>query len=327
MIVVLTLVVFALAIVLSAVFSGGETGMYCISRIRLHVKAERGDRRARRLEHVLHNKQLALTLTLMGTNLMNYLATVAFAYLLSVPLGYSRPRAEVYTTLVVAFLVLVFSEVLPKCLFQAHPDRLMLSVSPVLRFVYFGLFPVIWLLTRLTMRFATMFGDTARMQAALHPRAQMAHLLREGMPASAHYEAHHEMVDRALLLAETPVHRVMTPRNRVLTVAADAGRDQLLGLARAKNHSRLPVHGRHPRRIEGVAEIPQLLDDDTWRTVGERMTPVTRLDPHDSVASALVRLQRERARMAVVVDRGGYLLGIVTLKDLLEELVGELPAW
>ena len=138
---------------------------------------------------------------------------------------------------------------------------------------------------------------------------------------------HRQMVDRALMLADHPVHTVMTPRNRVAAIAAGAERENLLNAARTRRHSVLPVYGRHPRRIEGVAEVHQLLDDDTWRTVGERMAPVIRLDPHVSVASALIRLQRERARMAVVVDRGGYLLGLVTLKDLLEELVGELPAW
>ena len=135
------------------------------------------------------------------------------------------------------------------------------------------------------------------------------------------------MVDRALTLADTSVHTVMTPRNRVVSIAAAAGRDKLLSLARTKQYSLLPVFKHHPRRIVGIVEVPRLLDDDTWQTVGEQMMPFIRLDPHESVASALIRLQQERARMAVVVDRGGYLLGIVTLKDLLEELVGELSAW
>jgi putative hemolysin len=324
---ILCVAVFVLAVFLSAVFSGGETGVYCLSRVRMTVKAEQGDKRARRLEHTLRDRASAVAMTLVGTNIANYVATVAFAVLLVRHFGMGEREAAIYTTLIVACIALVFGEVVPKNLFQSHPDRLMRQVSGILRVAEILLFPVIWVLTRVTRRAVALFGETAQMQAAMEPREQMAHLLREALPSSGQDDAHHEMVDRALLLAKLPVHAVMTPRNHVVAVPADAGRERLLSVARAKNHSRLPVFGRHPRRIEGLAEVHRLLDDENWRTVGERLSPVTHLDPHDSVASALVRLQRERTRMAIVVDRGGHMLGIVTLKDLLEELVGELPAW
>ena len=318
---------FVAAVFFSGLFSGGETGLYCVSRVRLKVKAEQGDVGARRLERVLRHDQSALSLTLVGTNLSNYAATACFALLLSSRFGFGERETEVYTTLSVALIVLIFGEVVPKYLFESHPDRLMLAVGPILRVANVVLFPAVWVLTQLTNRFTSLFGDKAGIEAGLDPRRQIAHLLREGIASSDHDESHPDMVDRALMLAELRVHTVMTPRNRVVAVAAGAGRDRLLGLARTEGHALLPVLGRHPRRVEGVVDVHKLLDDSTWRTVGERMTPLTRLDPHESVASALIRLQRERARMAVVVDRGGYLLGIVTLKDLLEELVGELPAW
>lgn len=321
------LFVFVVAVFFSGVFSGCETGLYCASRARLKVQAERGDRGALRLEGVLRNNQRALSLALVGTNLSNYLATICFAFLLSTQIGLGNRESEVYTTLIVAFIIFVFGEVVPKNLFQSHPDRLMTAFSPVLRIAGVVLFPAVWALTLLTTRFAAVFADKARIQAGLDSRKQIARLLREGLPSSDHDEAHHEMVDRALALADMPVLSVMTPRNRVVTIAADAGREKLLNVVRTRKYSLLPVFGRHPRHIEGIVEVHRLLDDDTWKTVGDRMGLFTRLDPHESVASALVRLQQERARMAVVVDRGGYLLGIVTLKDLLEELVGELPAW
>lgn len=327
MILALTLAGFGIAVFLSGVFSGSETGMYCLSRVRLKIKAERGDRRARRLERVLRNGQSALSLMLVGTNISNYAATACFALLLSTRLGLSEHQSEVYTTLIVALVIFVFGEVVPKNLFQFHADRLMTATGPILRVTNAVLWPAVWILTSLTTRFTAMFGDRAGTVAGLDPRKQIVRLLREGIPLSDHHESHHEMIDRALMLADLPVHAVMTPRNRVVTIAAGAGREKLLNLARTRDYSLIPVIGRHPRQIEGLVEVQKLLDDGTWKTAGERMGSFTRLDPHESVASALVRLQRERARMAVVVDRGGYLLGVVTLKDLLEELVGELSAW
>ena len=321
------IVVFLFAVWLSAVFSGCETGLYCANRARLHVRAEHGDRRARRIERILRNEQWALSLTLVGTNLSNYAATAGFAFVMSISLGFSDRASEVFTTLAVTMIIFVFGEIVPKTLFQTHADRLLLACSPVLRISHVVLYPAMWAINRVIGALTARFGDQAKTQAGLDARKQVARLLREGMPASPDDDAHHQMVDRALGLADLPVHGVMTPRNRVESLAASAGRDKLLSLARTKPYSLIPVFDRHPRRIEGVIEVRKLLADQTWQTVGERLAPCARLDPHDSVAAALVRLQGERARLAVVVDRGGYLLGVVTLKDLLEELVGELPAW
>lgn len=318
---------FLIAVFLSGVFSGGETGLYCLSQVRLKVQAEQGDRRARRLERLLHHAPSALSMALIGTNLMNYLATAFFALLMTTQLGLGEGQTEIYTTLIVTFIIFVFGEVVPKNLFQSHPDRFMSAVAPILRTANLVLFPAVWAMTWATGRFAGLFGKSGAVQAGLDPRVQVARLLRDEMIASPHVEVHHEMIERALALADLPVHRVMTPRNRVAAIAASARRERLQSLARTKGHSILPVFGRNPRRIEGIVEVAKLLDDEHWTTIGERMAPATCLDPHESVAAALIHLQRERARMGIVVDRGGYLLGLVTLKDLVEELVGELPAW
>ncbi|MCP4592355.1 MAG: DUF21 domain-containing protein [bacterium] len=327
MTVLLIVIVFMVAVVLSGTFSGSETGLYCVNRIRLKVRAEQGVPRARSLEVVLTDMQSALTLTLVGTNLANYVTAVSFAFLLSSHYGYGEGASEVYTTLIVTPIVFVFGEVVPKSLFQAHPDHLMSSASPFLRWARAILFLPVWMLTALSTRLTGLLDDGSSSHSAINPRKQMAGLLREGMTTSTPDDTHPAMVDRVLALADQRVHAVMTPRNSVVSVTKGTGRDKLLNLTRTRRYSLLPVYGRHPRKIEGVIEVHRLLDDPAWQAVSERMRPCARLGPHDSVASALIRLQRERARMGVVVDRGGYLLGVVTLKDLMEELVGELAAW
>ena len=178
MIVFIMLLVFVAAVFFSGVFSGSETGLYCVSPIRLKVGAARGDRRARRLERLLRNNQAALSLTLVGTNLSNYVATACFAFLISTQLDFSEREAEVYTTLIVALTIFIFGEVVPKNLFQAHPDRLMSTFSPLLRVANAVLYPAVGVLTLLTTRFTAMFADRARIEARLDPRKQIARLLR-----------------------------------------------------------------------------------------------------------------------------------------------------
>ncbi len=119
----------------------------------------------------------------------------------------------------------------------------------------------------------------------------------------------------------------MVPRDRVLTVSAGCDRRSLLSMARKIRHARLPVYDSNRRHIIGVAKIDELLAHDDWSVVSDRLRPISVLSPHQTVAAAVNQLQDTRLPMGVVADRGGRMLGIVTLKDLLEEVVGELAEW
>ena len=125
---------------------------------------------------------------------------------------------------------------------------------------------------------------------------------------------------------ETPLHAIMVPRNRVQTIPADADRRTLVRITRRRGHARLPVYESNHRQIIGVVRVDELLRSEDWKTVSQRLQPVIRLRPHDTVASAMIRLQRAGHGLAVVTDPGGRLLGVVALKDLLAEVVGEFPS-
>lgn len=256
---------------------------------------------------------------------MNYLTTTAVAFLFAELLQVSHVDSQLYTIALVTPVVFVFGEVVPKNLFQRHPDTLMVQAAWILSvsahvFRSLGAIPLVAGLARLANRLAT--GSVTHV-GFVEPKRRVALLLQEALADQTQGEDRSEMIDRVCRLSETPVRDVMIPFRRVASIAATATRRQLVDVARATGYARLPVHGTRQSRITGLVKLDELLRDQTWRQVGERLLPALAIDPHHSVASAINRMRAEKREMAIVTGPGAHLLGIVTLRDLLQELIGE----
>lgn len=313
---------------LSALFSGAETGLYCVNRLRLHLGVQRKDPQALRLAQVIHDEQGALSVTLVGTNLSNYLTTISVAILLSEGFGFSENQTEIYTIIVLTPIVFVFGEVVPKNLFQRHADRLMLTFSRSLTLFnrLFRTLGIVALLKGLSQLMNRLLSLPPGGPTTFAPKHRIALMLQEALAAKGHTEEQSELVDRICRLSETPLHTIMVPRNMVRTARVSTNRKGLIRITRKSGHARLPVIEDSPRRIVGVVSVDQLLRDQSWTTLADRMTPPLTVSPHDNVSATIVRLQREKQELAIITDRGGQMLGIVVLKDLLSQVVGEWVA-
>jgi CBS domain containing-hemolysin-like protein len=319
-------VIVALALFLSGLFSGAETGLYRVNRLRVDLGLQRGDARARWLVPVLDDRQGALAVTLIGTNLMNYVTTVAVAFLFGDVIGMADLDAEIYTVAALTPVVFVFGEVVPKNLFRLYPDMLLLRSSALLALFnrLFRLTGAVWGLKKLVQLIDRLVGAIEPSDAMLAPKWRMAMMLQEAMTSQALGETHSDLVDRVCQLSETPVHRIMVPSNRVVSITAAADRQSLLRVARRVTHARLPVFQRRASYVVGVIKVDDLLRREDWTAVGEAIRPVPTLSPHETVAGAITRLRKEGRGMAIITDHGGRMLGMVTLNDLLQEIVGEL---
>ena len=323
MIITLLIIGVIAAVCFSGFYSGSETGLYCVNRLRVRVRADRGDLCAQRLARLLDDDRGALSTLLIGTNVANYLATITVASVLLRTMDVGPGKSEVYTTLIVTPVIFVFGEVVPKNLFQRDADRLM--------FLGTRLFQLsAWLFRLPVMAINWIAGviigavTTGPVADVTDPRRRVAILLQEALAAEDAESEHRELVGRVLELRDLAVHQVMVPRNRVVMIHGGAQRKDVLSLARKQAHARFPVYEDQPRRIQGFVHLHELLGDDSWQAVRERIHPIVNVHPHDSVSAAVVRLQAAKQPLAAVVDRSGYLLGLVTLNDLLSELVGEL---
>jgi CBS domain containing-hemolysin-like protein len=319
--------VILIGLFLSGFFSGAETGLYCVNRLRLHLGARLHDPRAVRLAGTLDDEHGALSVTLVGTNMANYVTTSAAAYLLAETMDLTATGAELYTIVILTPVVFVFGEVVPKNLFRLHPDTLMARGSRLLAVSNRLLRSTgaIWCLKKWAAVLGRITGGYTEGDTAFAPKQRVARMLQEALAGNTLGEDQSDLIDRVCRLSETRLFTVMVPRNRVIAIVADASRDTLIRVARRKRFARLPVYESNPRRIIGVVRVDELLQSEDWQTVSDRLHPTLTLSPHEAVATAITRLQRAKRGMAVVTDRGGQMLGIVTLKDLISEVVGGLP--
>lgn len=319
------IIVILLGLFLSGFFSGAETGLYRVNRLRLQLGVQQRRPAAMRIAKIIHDEPGALSVTLVGTNLMNYITTTAVAFLLANRLRFGEIDAELYTVIIMTPIVFVFGEVVPKNLFQLYPDTLMARGSTLLSLFdrFFRLTGCVWALKQLASLLIQCVGTPPSRDGAFGSKRRVALLLQEALAGQTLAEEQSDLIDRVCLLSDMPLHAVMIPRNRVTIIGADTTRRSLLRLVRRTGHARMPVYESNRRHIIGLAEVDKLLRLEDWETVSEHLHPVLTLSAHETVTTALARLKRTGRGMVIVTDRGGQMLGVVTLKGLLSELVGE----
>jgi CBS domain containing-hemolysin-like protein len=312
-----------LGVLLSASFSGLETGLYTINRVRLTVRAGHGLRSAVRLRAILANPGRMLATILVGNNIANYMSSYGIAAVLD-RLGYGPAEAVAINAAVLIPLLFVFGEILPKDLFRTHTDRWSYACSGFLVLVqrlltWTGLVPLVqWFGSTVSRLLGGPSG------AEVTARQRMSLLVKEGMGAGVLTEMQTTLVDRALALRDRTVISEMIPFRQVATVPVNAGGRQLEQRLRAVSYTRLPVVDGQQRVVGILSVIDALLEPQ--RSVAELMGPPVTVPASMPVREALHRLRQEGTPMALVTDRDRP-LGVVTIKDLVEPLTGELEVW
>jgi putative hemolysin len=329
MIVIALAVGVVVALALSAFFSGTETGIYCLNRVRLNVRASQNNAQARRLTSLVERPQDLVITALLGTNVADYLATV-FVTALLLYFAVSERFAEIYATAIVTPLILVFGGVIPKDWFQRESDRLMYPLALPLTWCrrvarWTGLVSVLGMVTHYLIRRI----DPRRVGAEeeLLPRAQLRRLLREAAASGGLSPFQRDTLERVMNISRVRLANVMVPRQRAVIVPIDIPRADLLRIARMAHFSRLPVYREDPRRIIGIVNVYHVLTDAQERPIADYVQAATFLHADESVPAALLKMQQARQVMAIVIDSDAKCLGLFTMKDLVEEIVGELAVW
>lgn len=313
-----------LGVFASAVFSGMETGLYTLNRVRLTVRAARGQRPALRLRRELDRQSRTLSTLLIGTNAASYVLSYAIARLLH-GFAFDGWPLIFIEALAVTPVLFVFAETLPKDLFRTHADNWMYTLSPVLvaaKWVFrlVGLLPVVQLVAMLVAR---MLG--AGSPDAVTARQRISHLIKEGVGTGVLTESQTALADRALAMRSRTIETEMIPWNRVATVHRDAQRPQRETLIRQRNFTRMPVVDDTGKPVGILSSLDALLEPD--RPTAELMIDPLTFKARTPVRDALRSMRESRRKMAVVVAENGRPRGLVTLKDLVEPVTGELGAW
>ena len=311
----------------SALYSGMETGVYTLNRVRLQVLADRGQRGAVALRRMLDRPASLLATLLVGNNVANYLGTLGLAVLLG-QLDLSDWQTILLNTLLVTPFLFVFGETLPKDTMTAHSDRLMPPLAPVLgasRFVFTatGVVPLIGLFSAGVLR---LMGQPAG-DPVFAPRRRVEMLVREGVGSGILSDEQSAIVDRVLRLGGRTVRQEMVAWSDVLTVREDDPPSRLWELASVTQRSRFPVLGGRGELVGLIDAFDALLHTpQTCPPIARLMTPPQTVDADRPLRQALQAFQEHGTAIAVVLDRDRP-VGVVTVKDLVEPITGELSSW
>jgi len=315
-----------LFVILSAFYAGVETGAYRLNRLRLRLRASEGDLRAARLQRLLRDPQMFVATMLSGTNLTRYGAS-AFATAFFTRIGVSR--AEIAATAVLTPVALVLGEILPKAFFAIRANTVLYRLTWPIRATAFLTWPLSMALKGIMFLFTAMMGrEEAQVTAGRLTARRIRYFLSEGRVDGALSEDQGRMARNIMKLSETDVSSVMAPLPTVQLIERSSTGEEVRAAARTVTHSRLPVYDGQPENVVGVVVLLEFLcaEDDPDSLEGFIREP-GRLRPDQGIESALRQLRRGRQHMGIVTDADGRAIGIVTLKDLVEEIVGELEEW
>lgn len=314
--------VLALIVFLSALCSGAEIGMYSLSRTQVEAEAESGRRTARLVRSLMRSESWLLATLLVANNLTHQAATFVSEIALA-PLGIGEAWLELAITLLITPPILLFGELLPKDLFRRRPHVLMGWCAPFLHVTRAFLAPLAFPLQLATGLITRAFGFDSAELARVRGREAVIDLLRERESAlSPHVE---RLARNVLDLRSVRVERVMVPWRAVEYAQLSDPPAELRKRVGATPYSRLPVtDGRGA--VRGYVHQLEVLAAREPAGAEAHLRPLLALEPDTPLDRALSRLKQSGQRIALVGDPARP-QGLITLKDLVEEISGELARW
>ena len=310
-------------LLLSAFFSGSETALMSLNRYRLRHRARGGHRAARLAERLLERPDRLIGLILLGNNLVNFSAASLVA-IIALKIG-GQPAVAI-GTLALTLVVLIFSEAAPKTLAALHPERVAYPAAliyyPLLKITY----PLVWLTSVASNGVLFLLGvrETDATMNSLTREELRTIVFEAGSRISSRYR---QMLLSILDLEKVTVDDVMVPHNEIVGIDLDGEPDAIERVIADSAHTRLPVYRDSIDNIVGILHLRRLANITTREFAPDSLVEILD-EPYfvpegTPLSTQLLQFQRRRQRVALVVDEYGDIQGIVTLGDILEEIVGE----
>lgn len=318
-------VVLALMLVLSALFSGSETAMTALDNLKLRVLIkEQGDPTGM-YTLVLENRARFITTLLVGNNLVNNFSAILTSNLFALWLGNAGLGVA---TAVVTFLLLIFGEITPKSLAMSNALAYFKVIVRPIYWLSIVLAPVIYLFEAIAQKVIRLFNRGAS-QPSLS--VQELRLMIEILGGRGQLDwQKHQLLNKALMMDYLMAREVVKPRIEMRTISHQATIQEVVDLCLETGYSRIPVQGESKDEIVGIVHLKRALqilrspDSNTAQWVTEAMSPPAYVPETKRVGDLLKEMLQQRIHMTIVVDEYGGTVGLVTLEDILEELVGEI---
>ena len=318
-------------LLLSAFFSGSETALTATSKARMHKLESDGDLNARRVNILIKDRERLIGAILLGNNLVNILASVIAASVFNHLFGASL-IATGLATATMTVLVLVFAEVTPKTAAITRPDAVAMLVAPLMRWIVFILAPITWLVQMFVRGVFHIFGlDISKDSAVFSAEEEIRGAIDLHHSEGRVDKEARDLIRGALDLNEIRLEEIMIHRKSIEMLDIDMPKDALIRQALKSAHTRLPLYRENPDNIVGILHAKDLLRA-LWDAEGKAAAidfEALAREPYFAPETTTLQEQLDAFKLkqehfALIVDEYGALMGLVTLEDILEEIVGEI---
>ncbi|MFC0268881.1 HlyC/CorC family transporter [Kushneria aurantia] len=314
-----------LLIIISAFFSSSETGMMSINRYRLKHQANTGQRSARRVLRMLSRPDRLIGVILIGNNFANNLAA-SIATLIAIHF-FGEVSGPAIATALLTLVVLIFAEVTPKTLAALRPDRIALPASVILEPLLRALYPLVWLVNGIS-------NNLLRLVGVREIDGSTSHLTRDELRTVVHEAGtmiprrHQTMLLSILDLENVTVNDIMVPRHEIVGLDLEDDIDTLIDVMRTSQHTRVPVYRGDVNNIIGILHLRNSARILSQSSVSKASIVQEAREPYfipesTPLHTQMLNFQQQKRRIGIVVDEYGDVEGLVTLEDILEEIVGE----
>jgi putative hemolysin len=324
------LIIFVLLMGCSAFFSSSETALFSLSSVQLHRFKEEGGRSAGKLISLLRAPQQTLVTILFGNELANICISIVGAAMISRILYLGIEAETVVTVAIITPIVMIACEIVPKNIALRYADILApVMVFPIHSF-YRLITPLRIALTWIARRMVVLFGGDIERGESMIMEDEFRRLVDLGRKEGAIEEEEREIIHKVFEFTDKRIGDIMTPVERIFMLPIDLPYDRLMEEIRSTQFSRVPFYEGDRANIIGVMHVRDLFSFDMRRgpqgegDIRTLMRPMVVVDTKAPLEDLLKEFRKGRAHMAIVIDEGGYIKGLVTMDDVLEELFGEI---
>jgi putative hemolysin len=319
------IVILFLLLFFSAFFSGSETALMAISKLRLRHISETMPVRARIVENVLKKPERLIGVILLGNNLVN-VAMSALATAMAITIWGERGIA--YVTAVLTIFLLIFAEITPKVYAKYFNERVSLITAPILRILMIIFNPFVSMITFLSNKILLLIGvDVTRIKNPLMTEEEIRTCIKMGWDDGTITLDERKMLSRVFTLNDKTVEEVMVSKADIVLLDEDLSIEEIYKIIIKTGHSRFPIRRNADSNIIGfihAKDIFHFIEEKKDGLIKDIIRPPYFVPSYEKIDVQLRRFQANKLHQAIVLDKMGNVVGLITLEDILEELVGSI---
>lgn len=322
--IIFMLILFFMLLIVSAFFSLTETSLFSINKVRLDYLIKQKNKRALSVYKSINEPDKLLSTILIGNNIVN---TVVSTIGTTVAIYYLHEWGVILAPIIVAFILLLLGETFPKLLATQFPEQLSLLIIKPYEWIRWILSPGVTLITYITYFFFKLFGVKIEYKRTIFSREEVKHIIKESGETGELADGEHKILHKIFEFNDKLSKEIMVPRERIIAINADTGREEIMRIVTEENYTRYPIYRHSIDNIIGIihakAIINMIANNQLFILEDLIMEPYF-VSENKKISTIFKEFQQKGLHIAIVKNARGSVSGLIEIKDILKVIFGEL---